>query len=118
MEVPPGPRCLFPLRVRERDQERASSRLLFAWKAKAQFNHFARRHQRIAADMNWTRLRRNHFSVKWPPRIHAEGGQVEPVLGGCFLCIGHPFRRPANLLAKNHVQLCGMFLNVAHVVKQ
>jgi len=53
--------------------------------------------------MNWTRLRRNHFSVKWPPRIHAEGGQVEPVLGGCFLCIGHPFRRPANLLAKNHV---------------
>jgi hypothetical protein len=26
------------------------------------------------------------FSIKWPPRTRAEGGQVEPVLGGtCYL---------------------------------
>lgn len=40
------------------------------------------------------------------------------VLGGCFLCIGHPSGRPASLLTENHVQLCNMFLNVAHVVQK
>ena len=35
-----------------------------------------------AADLNETRLRRITFSAKWPLQTHAEGGQVEPVLGG------------------------------------
>jgi len=34
-----------------------------------------------AADLNKTRLRKITFSTQWPPRIHAEGGQVKPVLG-------------------------------------
>jgi len=30
-------------------------------------------------EMRWLEIT---FSGKWPPRTHAEGGQVEPMLGG------------------------------------
>jgi len=35
-----------------------------------------------AADSGEPRLRKITFSAEWPPLLHAEGGQVEPVLGG------------------------------------
>jgi len=40
-----------------------------------------------AADLNKTRLHKITFSTKWPLLFYAEGGQVEPVLGGR----GRPF---------------------------
>ena len=47
--------------------------------------YFGEAAQRIgspAADFNKTRLHEITFSTKWPPHTRAEGGQVEPVLGG------------------------------------
>jgi len=38
-----------------------------------------------AADFGETRLRKITFSTKWPPHPHAEGGQVEPVLGAIIV---------------------------------
>jgi len=32
-----------------------------------------------------TRWRKITASTKWPPQTRAEGGQVQPVLGGAFM---------------------------------
>jgi hypothetical protein len=44
----------------------------------------AQRFDSPAADSGEPRLRKITFSAEWLPLLHAEGGQVEPVLGGGF----------------------------------
>ena len=42
----------------------------------------------IAQRIDKTRLHKNTFSTEWPPLFRAEGGQVEPVLGGGYQALG------------------------------
>jgi hypothetical protein len=49
------------------------------------FRRAAQRFGSPVAALNKTRTHKTNFSSKWPPQAHAEGGQVEPVLGGCNL---------------------------------
>jgi len=48
------------------------------------FGKAAQRNGSPAADLAKRESPKTTFSAKWPPDTHAEGGQVEPVLGSCF----------------------------------